>query len=264
MEVKESLMRKILHSTLFLFIFLALAVPVFAQDAEFRVSTRRDFGYGNGANVSGNFSLTIYGNQGNIQSVKYLIDEEEMAVVSEPPFKFSFKTGSYPSGPHAISAVVSTKDGRQVTTPSIHLNFLSAEQQSQDFQKIFIPLLVGIGVLMLGGIGLQVVMTRHDQSFNTPGAPRKYGFKGGTICPRCGRAYAIHFFSINLIGGVLDRCDYCGKWAFVRARSRAELDAAVRAEAAAAHASETSLPAVEEQSEEERLRKMLDDSKYSE
>ncbi len=257
-------MKRIIRFSLWMLFFFALAAPASAQDVEYRVQTRRDFGYGNGSDVRGSFSLTIYGDQGNIQSVTYLLDGKEMAAAGEPPYKFSFNTGSYPSGPHAISAVVSTRDGRKVTTPEVRLNFLSAEQESQSMQRIFIPLLGGIFVIMLVGVAAQYFMTRRDQSYHTPGAPRRYGLKGGTICPRCGRAYAIHFFSINLIGGVFDRCDYCGKWAFVRARSRAELDAAVHAEIAAAHASESSLPAVEAQSEEERLRKMLDESKYSE
>lgn len=257
-------MHRIPRLSLLTLLFLALAVPVFAQDVEYRVQTHRDFGYGNGSEIRGSFSLTIYGNQDTIQSVTYLLDGKEMASVGEPPYKFSFNTGSYPSGPHAISALVSTRDGRKVTTPEVRLNFLSAEQESQSMQRIFVPVLGGILAITLIGVAAQYFMTRRDQSFHTPGAQRRYGIKGGTICPRCGRAYAIHFFSINLIGGVFDRCDYCGKWAFVRARSRAELDAAVRAEAAAALASESSLPAVEGQSEEERLRKMLDESKYSE
>ena len=257
-------MNKIFRLPLLILLIFAITAPVSAQDAEFRVQTHRDFGYGNGSDVRGSFSFTIYGDQANIQSVTYLLDDKEMASVTEPPYKFSFNTGSYPDGPHAISAVVNTRDGRQVTTPVMRLNFLNAEQESKSMQRIFIPLLGGLFVLMLVGVIVQYAVVRRDQSFHTPGAPRKYGLKGGAICPRCGRAFAIHFLSINLIGGVLDRCDYCGRWSFVRARSRAELDAAVRAEIAAAQASESSLPAVEAQSEEERLRKMLDESKYSE
>ena len=249
--------------SLFVILFFALAAPVFAQDAEFRVQTKRDFGYGNGSDVRGNFSLTIYGNQDTIQSVTYLLDTQEMGSVAEPPFKYSFQTGSYPSGPHAISAVVSTKDGRQVTTPDVRLNFVSREQESQGMQRILFPLLGFVcGIMIIGVVG-QLVMTRRDSNRLAPGAPRSYGFKGGTICPRCGLAYPIHFWSINLIGGVLDRCDFCGKWAMVRSRSRAELDAAVQAELRAAQANETSLPGVEELSEEEQLRKQLDDSRYT-
>ena len=263
-------MSKITRISLFIFFLLALTTPVFAQEApraqeaEYRVQTRRDFGYGNGSDVRGNFSLTIYGNAENIQSVTYRLDDTDMATVAEPPYKFSFNTSSYPAGQHAISAVVRTKDGREVTTPNVRLNFLSVDQQNQSFQKILFPLLGIIFGVMIIGVAAQFFMFRRDPSRLIPGAPRSYGLKGGTICPRCKRAYGIHFWSINLIGGALDRCDYCGKWAVVRSRPRAELDAAVQAEMNAANASETSLPGVEAQSEEEKLSKLLDESKYSE
>jgi hypothetical protein len=257
-------MIKLTRLLFFAFILLALTTPVAAQDAEYRIHARREFGYGNGGNVRGNFSLNIVGNPDTIQSVTYLLDGKEMAMVSEPPYKFSFRTSDYPDGWHALSAVVSTKDNRKITTPEVTLNFLSKEQEGQSMQKIFIPLLGGILLITLLGVGAQYLMFRRGgQDRLAPGAARNYGLKGGTICPRCGRAYGIHFWSVNLIGGYFDHCDYCGKWAFVRSRSRAELDAAVRAEVVAAQASETSLPAVQaKETEEERLRRMMDESKY--
>jgi hypothetical protein len=255
-------MRKLIRFTLFFFFLLFLAAPVLAQDVEYQVHPQRSFGYQAGGNVRGSFSLNIVGSQDNIRSVTYRMDGVEIAVIDQPPFKFSFNTGSFPNGRHAISAVVDTKDGRQVTTPDVTLNFLSADQESKSMQKIFIPLIGGIFLIVLIAAGAQMLVMRRTVP-PAPGAPRSYGFKGGTICPRCGRAYAIHFWSINLPGGYFDHCDYCGKWAFVRSRSRADLDAAVRAEVSAAQASESSLPAVEgAQSEEERLRKSLDESKY--
>ncbi len=257
-------MSKFIRLTLLLFLIFAFAVPVLAQDVEYKVHPQRNFGYQAGSDVGGSFSLSIVGNQENIRSVTYRLDGAEIAVIDQPPFKYSFNTGSFPTGRHAISAVVDTKDGRQVTTPDVNLNFLSADQQSQSFRKVVLPMLGGIALLALIGVGAQMLVLRRTKSF-VPGAARSYGLKGGTICPRCGRAYAIHFWSINLIGGYFDRCDYCGKWAVVRSRSRADLDAAVQAEVAAAQASETSLPAAEgAQTEEERLRKSLDESKYME
>jgi hypothetical protein len=257
-------MSKLIRLFILSFLSLALAAPVFAQDAEFRVHAQRQFGYGNGSDVRGNFALTIYGNQENIQSVTYLLDGKEMGAVSAAPFKFAFNTSDYPDGVHALSAVVSTKDNRKVNAPELRLNFVSSAQESQFMSKILVPLLGGILLVTLIGVGAQVLLTRRNDHL-APGAPRSYGLKGGTICPRCGRAYAIHFLCINLPGGYFDHCDHCGKWAFVRARSQAELDAAVRAESAAAQASESSLPAVQangEETEEERLRKMMDESKY--
>ncbi len=257
-------MSKPLRFLLFLFLFLFLAAPVLAQDVEYQVHPQRNFGYGAGSDVRGSFSLSVVGNQDNIRSVTYRMDGREIAVVDQPPFKFSFNTGNFPDGRHAISAVVDTKDGRQVTTPDVTLNFLSADQQNQSFRKIIIPLLGGLLVIVLIGVGIQILVVRRTVPA-VPGAPRNFGLKGGTICPRCGRAYPIHFWSINLPGGYFDHCDYCGKWAFVRSRSRAELDAAIQAEVAAAQTSESSLPAAEgAQSEEERLRKMMDESKYVE
>lgn len=257
-------MKKIYRFPLFLIFILALAAPVFAQDAEYRLHSRRVFGYGNGSDIRGSFSLTVVGNADNIRSVTYRMDGKDIATITEAPYKFDFNTGSYPVGMRELSAVVDTRDGRQVTTPVLTLNFISAEQESQGTQKILVPLLSIVVVVTLIGVSVQFLAFRHG-SRPAPGAARNYGLKGGAICPRCGRAFAIHFWSLNLIGGYLDACTYCGKWSFVRPRPRAELDAAVQAEFAAAQASESSLPAVDSaQTEEERLRKMMDELKYTE
>ena len=90
------------------------------------------------------------------------------------------------------------------------------------------------------------------------GAQRSYGLKGGGICPRCQRAFSLHWWSLNLLGSVYDRCDACGKWSVVRIASRAELDAAVEAERKAA---EVETPS-HEKSEAERLKDLLDRSRY--
>ncbi len=258
-------------SRIFIFVFVLgiifpLAGPAAAQaqNPEYRLHVRRDFGYGAGSNIRGNFSLSIYGTETNIQSVKYLIDGQEMGTVSQPPFGLQFKTSSYPSGQHQLTAEVTTKDGRTVVTPPIGYNFLSASQESSDMGKIFIPLGGGILLITLIGVGIQFLMMRRGKM--QPGAARHYGLKGGTICPRCGRAYPIHFWSINLIGGALDRCDFCGKWAIVHRHSPAELAAAEKAERAALRTGESSLPGInpKEETEAERRKKLLDESRYTE
>lgn len=253
---------KLVKLLLIIACILALPGAVSAQDVEYRLDLRRDFGYGAGSNVRGNFTNRIHGPEENIASVTFMIDDQVMAEVTQPPFEFKYHTSIYPAGWHDMTAVVTTKDGRDVVTPVVRVNLLSAEQESQSMRNIFIPILVILLVVTLGGMGAQMLFVRRS-GLPAPGAPRKYGFKGGAICPRCGRAYPIHFFSINLIGGVVDRCDYCGKVAFVRARSRAELDAAVAAEMRAAGDSEYALPgAHSEMSDEERAKKRLDDSRY--
>ncbi len=259
-------MTKLVRSILFGFLFLALAAPVFAQDAEFRVHAQREFGYQKGGEVRGNFALTVTGSPETIQSVTYLLDGQQMATVSAAPFKYSFRTYDYPDGVHQLSAVVTTKDNRQVTTPAVSINFLSSQQESESMKNIIIPLVGGLLLVILVAAGGQYLVTRRSgHEHLAPGAERHYGLKGGAICPRGGRACAIHFWSLNLLTSYFDRCDYCGRWGIVRARSRAELDAAVQAEAAAAQASESSLPGVQAaETEEERLRKMMDESKYVE
>ena len=256
-------MKRIFRIIAVLALLFAAPTAVLAQDAEYRLDLNRDFGYGAGSNIRGSFTNRVVGPTENIASVTYVIDDQVMGEVTEPPFAFKYHTDTYTPGWHEMTAVVVTTDGREVVTPPVTVNLLSAQSESQAMQRIFIPLGILFGIIAILGIGSQFLIMRRSNGPPQPGAPRKYGLKGGTICPRCGRAYPIHFFSINLIGGYVDRCEFCGKVAFVRARSRAELDAAVAAEAAAADAGERSLPGLQtELSEEERAKKLLDDSRY--
>ncbi len=91
-----------------------------------------------------------------------------------------------------------------------------------------------------------------------PGTPRTYGAAGGAICGRCGRPFPRHFFSPNVVFGKLERCPFCGKWAVVTGRSLDQLRAAEAAELEDAAAGE----AAPVESEEERLRKQIEDSRY--
>jgi DNA-directed RNA polymerase subunit RPC12/RpoP len=261
-------MKRFISTFLFgLIVCFGLVAPVLAQSAEFRLHAQRDFGYNSGRDVRGNFTLSIIGGQETIQSVTFFIDGKIMsdrATVSQPPFKYSFRTTDFPNGVHQLIARVSTKDGRTAETPPVTLNFLSGQQQSQAMAKIIVPLMIGIAVVLLISVGVQYLLLRNNPNRFSPGAPRNYGIKGGTICPKCGRPYAIHLMSVNLPGGTYDRCDYCGKRAFVRRRSPRELQAAEQAELEAAQASENSLPGAQNgETETDRLRKMLDESKYT-
>jgi hypothetical protein len=66
-------------------------------------------------------------------------------------------------------------------------------------------------------------------------------------------------WALNALTYRLDRCDYCGKWAFIRPVSREALRAAEQNELASFN---NNAPIVEK-TEEEKLREMLDKSKYS-
>lgn len=255
------------RSIILLVIILLLALPAAAQaqssddSPEYLLHMRRDFGYGNNYDVRGNFSITVHGPEGTIQSVTYLIDGQEIARVTDEPFKYSFSTGSYSAGWHDLTAVVETVNGQAIETQAVRKNFLSAEQESEAMKRLLIPIGGIILLLMLLGVGSQILILR-DPKRTAPGTPRTYGIKGGTICPRCERPYPIHIWSINLIGGYFDRCDFCGKWAFVRRRSAADLKAAEEAELLTAMTGESIFPGAGARSEEEHLQKMIEDSRY--
>jgi hypothetical protein len=257
-------MSRLLRFIGLLVLVLAIAAPVFAQDSAYTLHFQRDFGYGNGADVRGNMSVSINGDQATIKSVAFLMDGKPMAEVTAPPFKFSFDTSSYATGRHMISAIVTTSDGRTVTTPEIERNFVTSEEESATMKKIFFPLIGGVLLLTLLGVGAQVLFLRGGNP-TAPGTPRNYGLMGGTICPRCKRPFAIHFWGINLLAGKLDRCDNCGKWSIVRRASPGELVAAEQAELRAAQASENApIGNGTPETEEERMRKLLEQSRYTE
>lgn len=258
-------MSRFIRTFLLTMILLAiLAAPVMAQSQpEFRLNANRNFGYGAGSNVRGDFTLRIYGASENIRAVTYLMDGNPIATVESAPFEFRFNTGQYPSGQHELVASVETVDGRTVLTPPLNLNFLSAEQEAESMQRILIPVLAAVLGLTVIGVTVQGLAARGDSNRMAPGAPRHYGVKGGTICPRCNRPYAIHFFSMNLVVGVLDRCPFCGKWAVVRRYDPSVLAAAEQAERDALAAAESApIGNGSAESEEDRLRKLLDESKY--
>ena len=243
-------------------LLLLVSTQVQAQEIEFRLDVNRDFGYGNGSDVRGNFSLTIYGAQESIHAVKYLMDGQEIGQVSQAPFRFRFSTGDYPDGLHELSAVIETTDNRSVTTPVVRLNFISSAQQSAAMKRIFG--LVLAMVVILGGIGIATqFITLRSGKHTAPGAPRRYGLLGGTICPHCNRPYSIHIWSVSLIGGRLDRCEHCGKWAFIQRRHPDVLAAAEKAGLQAAQAEENTLPGAAEESDEEKLHRLIDESRYS-
>jgi hypothetical protein len=92
------------------------------------------------------------------------------------------------------------------------------------------------------------------------GEPRKYGFNGGAICPKCQRPFPLPLFAGLNIGpwGKFMACPHCGKWGAMRPRPIEQLRAAEQAELAMVGQGALHI----EESEEEKLRKELEDSKF--
>ena len=227
-----------------------------AQDgAELTLRMSRTFGYSSGTGkVQGTFTLKGSGPE-NLESVLFFVDGELMGEVSEAPFHYRFVTDDYPLGLHTLSAIGTTTDGRELRSNEIQAEFVTAEEGWGAAMKIMVP---------MGGIVLIAIVLSFAVTFISArrvkdiplGASREYGFAGGAICPRCNRPYNRHVLAPNMLFGKLERCPFCGKWAIVPAASMEALRAAEKAELQGEDGE------VVGQSEEERLRISLEDSRY--
>jgi Bacterial Ig domain len=251
-------MRKFRYLILYIIILLACVSTAFAQDdAGLHLTLKRDFGYAGGSDIQGAFTMRATGPE-DLERVVFYIDGETMGEASQAPFELSFHTGSYPLGPHTLTAEGFTASGVQVASNTVQVNFVSANQGFQAGLRIALPLF-GI-VFVLIGLSFVVSFATSGKLKNLPpGAPRQYGAAGGAICPRCGRPFARHVFSLNLLAGKLERCPFCGKWSVLAARPLSVLRAAEAAELDGAEE-----PAVAKKDEEEHLRKELDESRFLE
>jgi len=235
-------------------IVLMLAGPVWAQDGELRLLLSKDWGFAAGDQIQGLFTLSVRGPQ-EVASVRFELDSQEIAVVTQPPFALKFNTDKYPNGKHTFSATGHAADGRAIRSNAIHVEFVSAEVGWQVAQHIMLPLFAVVGVVILLTTVGPLVLSGKGQRRLEPGIPRKYGLAGGAICPKCRRPFALSF-SLNLVTRKLERCPHCGKWSLVPRASREALAAAEAAEV------EASKPAVPEVSPEDKLLQQIQDSCY--
>lgn len=237
---------------------VTLPLPAIAQ-TDYSLTLSRNFGYGNGSDIRGDMTIKIKGDESAVQTVQFRMDGKEMgALVSQAPFELRFNTADYPEGIREIDAVVTLKDGSTVTTVARSYNFVSAAMQSSVMKKILLPVFGVVLLAVLLGSLSQILSGRKRAGDKVAlGAHRDYGFAGGSICSYCGRPTPRHIWGINLLLGKLDRCENCGRWSLMRAYPLDVLRAAEETEAAANAAT----PPVEK-TEEEKLRELLDKSKY--
>jgi len=245
-----------------LFLMLAFLVlltwnPVQAQsEDELQLSMSRDWGYGGMGEIQGLFSMIVKGPD-DLSRVVFMIDNESIGEDTEAPFRIQFTTDDYPPGTRTISASGYTIDGRELTSNQVTVNFVSADKANQMMTRILIPV-IGLVVLAILAGTIGPLLMRRRRSQLPYGQPRKYGIKGGAICPKCNRPFPLPFFGLNLGVGMLTVCPHCGKWGFMRSRSLSELRSAEVAELEQAQVGAQVL----DESEEEKLRKALDDSRY--
>jgi hypothetical protein len=257
--------RKSFHILLALLALIGLAwaaAPVLAQDAtpQYTLNVHKTFGFNNGSQIRGQFSAEMIGPDA-IQPVTFLLDGKPIGQAAQVPFKFDFNTSSYPVGWHDMTASVTPKDGTTFITAARHFEFISADQESTAMRNILGPMLGGIALLLLVIYGVQFLIFRNRPNKVLPlGAARNYGMRGGAICPRCHRPFPIHWFAMNMgIGFKFDRCDFCGRQGFFKPVSRDEL---ARAEAAELEMTQPD-PNLPAESEKDKLKKILDDSRFT-
>jgi len=216
------------------------AQPAFAQDYEYTIHVRKDFGYSWANDIQGSFSITLIGYEENVQKVNFFIDDEILATVDSSPFSYQFNTKDFDPGAHQIYGEVYLKDGSSQLTPALIYDFLDRDTSNQQMKRIL--LIIGgsmLGVFAIVAIVQGTFLKGKKQSTREPGAPRSYGLMGGTICPKCGRPFPRHIFGMNLVVGRLDRCDNCGKWVMTVRATPEALRMAEEAELEAVKADQT-------------------------
>jgi hypothetical protein len=246
--------RRVLWSVLILVI---VALPAAAQSEEaLRLHLNRDFGYGGLGQIQGLFSLSASG-PAEVTRVVFWVDEEVLGEDGEAPFRLQFHTDSFSPGVHVLHATGHTGSGGSLRSDELRVEFLSAAQAGQATLRMVVPL-VGIVAVIVVIMGAATVLSARRKGPVPPGQPRSYGWAGGSICPRCRRPFALNWFAPRMGLGRLVPCPHCGKWSVVRRRPLAELRAAEAAELAGAE----ERPHVAGLSEDEALRRELEDSRY--
>jgi hypothetical protein len=237
-------------------VLVGLIIPVSgkAQGSEeaLTLTLHRDFGFGGGSKIEGNFTLRAEGPPALVE-VEFRIDDEPVGEDVEAPFRYSFHTADFPTGPHTFLAVGRLADGRMLESNTITYVFLSSEEAKLTMTKIVVPILaVTLGVIVVGS--LVSFFIGRNRSFELG----RYSMAGGTVCPRCEFPYSRSVFSPNLVVGKLGRCPHCGKWSIGRRASPQELD---QAEARFRRDSENG-PEVTTESADEKMRRLLDESRF--
>ena len=231
---------------------LLVAGVVLAQTGQLTLKMSRDWGYGGfNGDIEGLFSMRVTG-PADLARVEYYIDNTKIGEVTKPPFNLQFNTDDYPLGSHQLYAIGYSTGGQEYRSNVIITTFVP----KQSSLKFILPILGVVAVAILLSTLVPFLTGRSKRTSLPLGAERSYGIRGGAICPKCQRPFALPLFSAHLGFSRMAVCPYCGKLSLVRAESIGKLREAEQAEL------EEKKAQVPEATEEEKLKQDLDDSKY--
>jgi len=251
-------MSKTLYRTFVLFIVFSFvfAVPVYAQGLEPEISLglARTMGYGGfGGEIQGTFTISAT-SDGDLESVVFYFNDILLGEDNEAPFKLQFNTNIIEPGPVDFSAIGVFVDGSSAKSDVIQRIVLSEDSVTSAMTGMIVPLLLVFAVII--GVTLLLQLTRKKKGVEF--IPGKYGAAGGTICPKCTLPFSRSVLSPNLLVGKLERCPHCGKFSI---RPRASSQALLGAEARYLESDQPTSEHLHE-SDEDKLRKMIDDSRF--
>lgn len=236
-------------------LLLLVALPAAAQGGALRLSLARTWGYSLGSDIQGSFVMTASGPQ-DLRSVKFFVDDQSLGEATQAPFRVGLQTGQFAAGKHILHAIGETGGGQTLRSNDLTVNMLSGAQSGKATGRLAVPLVIGILLVTALAAGGSAWLAGRSSRGVAPGEARNYGLGGGVICPKCGRPFALPVLAPNVVTGKLVHCPYCGKWSVARRASREALAAAEAAEVIG------SRPTVPEMSEEEKLRRQIEESRY--
>ncbi len=236
-----------------------VAAPALAQEEPLQLTLRlrRDWGYGGFGEIQGRFTMGVSGPE-DLRQVVFWLDDQVMGEVRQVPWQWKFQTDSFPSGLHTLYAVGYTQGHRELRSNEIRTKFLSAGDARRATVRVILVLLGGTAAVLALAAALTLLISRRTGGRSEPTTSRHYGLLGGAVCPKCGRPFALHWWGANIgLSTKLDRCPHCDQWSRVKRASAQEL-----ANAAAAEREHPAPGQQDAPTDEERLRRELDESRF--
>jgi hypothetical protein len=245
----KKIYKAIIISFLLALLFIS-AASAQSEEPELKMRISKDFGYGGfSKDIQGTFSIHVSGPD-DLVEVRFYLDDTLLGTDKAAKFALQFNTDSYELGWHQIYAIGILADGTELRSNEVRYEFVSAEGV-MDFVLPMIGVILAVSVI---GVVVPMLMGKKGG----PVSIGNYGAAGGAVCKRCEFPFKRSVLAPNLVLGKLTRCPHCGKVAISRRAYPAELAAAEDRYLASKEESGT----IKEETQEDALRRSLEDSRF--